>query len=130
MESREESIHQVAAAHERNGVSGWEVDRMKAHQLYFVILLFAAVLLPCLSEPAMSQEMPPEQAAFDKANQRGWKSAFEDPDTDNWRQRWFLDGEVGTVTHDAKGMELKSGPNTRMMRTTWYSGPKRPSLET
>lgn len=69
-----------------------------------------ATMLSCVSEQAMSQNKSPEQTAFEKADQRDWRTAFEDPCTGDWRKKWFLDGEVGTVTNDAKGMELRSGP--------------------
>ena len=32
-----------------------------------------------------------------------------DTGTGDWKQRWFLDGECGTVKNSAKGMELTAG---------------------
>ena len=51
-----------------------------------------------------------DQAAFDRAAARLWKEVFTDPGTNDWRLRWFLDGEVGTVKNTPAGMELTAGP--------------------
>jgi len=38
---------------------------------------------------------------------------FFDPCTEDWTQRWFLDGEIGTVANCADGMTLTAGPEFR-----------------
>ncbi|RMD82849.1 MAG: DUF1961 family protein [Lentisphaerae bacterium] len=50
----------------------------------------------------------PEQIAFDKANERRWKTVFADDCTGDWKRNWFLDGEGATVTNSPRGMELKA----------------------
>jgi hypothetical protein len=55
----------------------------------------------------------PEQEGFAKADQGQWQSAFYDPGTGDWTEKWFLDGEVGQVTNDAEGMTLIAGPEFR-----------------
>lgn len=57
-----------------------------------------------------NNEAAPEQAAFEKADQLGWQNVFNDPCTGDWAEKWFLDGNVGTVTNSARGMELHAGP--------------------
>ncbi len=74
-------------------------------------MAFAMMISPSFSEQTAKQEISAAQAAFEKAEQRGWKTTFEDPCTSDWKEKWFLDGEVGTVTNSPKGMELKSGPD-------------------
>ncbi len=39
-----------------------------------------------------------------------WKEVFFDPGTGDWKERWFLDGEVGKVKTGPSGMELTAGP--------------------
>lgn len=73
------------------------------------ILALAMMASPCFSEEAAPPEISAE-AAFERADRRGWKTTFEDPCTGDWTEKWFLDGEVGTVTNSPQGMELKSGP--------------------
>lgn len=51
-----------------------------------------------------------EKAAFDIADKQTWQPVFTDPGTGDWTKKWFLDGEIGTVTNTADGMELRSGP--------------------
>ena len=34
-----------------------------------------------------------------------------DPCTGDWKELWFLDGEIGTVSTDPDGMTLKAGPD-------------------
>lgn len=52
----------------------------------------------------------PERAAFDQAAAGGWREIFFDAGSEDWRRRWFLDGEVGTVRNGSQGMELTAGP--------------------
>lgn len=51
-----------------------------------------------------------DQRAFLQADQRPWRTVFSDDGLGDWTARWFLDGEVGTVTNTPLGMELRSGP--------------------
>jgi len=71
----------------------------------------------CLIAPLMAAEAPTpkpdpvlDKAAFEQAATGGWRKVFSDPCTGDWRQQWFLDGEVGTVTTAADGMTLTAGP--------------------
>ena len=56
---------------------------------------------------------PSEKDAFAKASMAKWQEAFFDPGTGDWKDRWFLDGEVGQVTSGPNGMELTAGPEFR-----------------
>lgn len=53
------------------------------------------------------------EVAFEDANAATWREAFFDPGTGDWKVRWFLDGDVGTVKTGANGMELTAGPEFR-----------------
>jgi len=55
-----------------------------------------------------------DKAAFEKASAgTTWAEVFSDPCTENWKEKWFLDGEVGTVTNSPEGMTLTAGPEFR-----------------
>lgn len=50
-----------------------------------------------------------DKAAYEQAAGGKWQTVFADPCTGDWRQHWFLDGEVGTVTTGPEGMPLTAG---------------------
>jgi hypothetical protein len=51
-----------------------------------------------------------DKAAFDHACKVQWQEVFHDSCTDDWTEKWFLDGRVGAVTTSPKGMQLTAGP--------------------
>jgi len=74
---------------------------IRTSDILFVILLFPFAGL-CQMDT---------QTEFQRLNQSGkWELVFDDTCTQNWKQDWFLDGLIGTVTNSASGMELKAGP--------------------
>ena len=59
-------------------------------------------------------EASPESCAeFAQLVAADWEEVMHDSGTDDWREQWFLDGEIGTVTNAPKGMELRAGPEFR-----------------
>lgn len=55
-----------------------------------------------------------DKAAFEKvAAGAAWAEVFSDSCTADWKEKWFLDGEVGTVTNSSEGMTLTAGPQFR-----------------
>lgn len=42
-----------------------------------------------------------------------WQLAFADPCTGDWRDHWFLDGEIATVSNADIGMDFNAGPINR-----------------
>jgi len=79
--------------------------------------LAAALLVNAFRAPAEVGEVSPDpakdKAAFEQAATGEWRELFSDPGTADWKQRWFLDGEVGTVKNGSDGMELTAGPEFR-----------------
>lgn len=71
------------------------------------------------SKPGIQADKPnvllimTEEKLFEAAEQGQWKQVFTDSGTDDWTDRWFLDGEVGKVTTGPDGMELTAGPEFR-----------------
>lgn len=51
-----------------------------------------------------------DKAAFEKAAAGGWREVFADPGSGDWKEKWFLDGAIGTVKNTERGMELTAGP--------------------
>jgi hypothetical protein len=50
-----------------------------------------------------------DRAAFDQAAMGDWREAFFDRGSEDWKQRWFLDGEIGRIQNGPLGMELTAG---------------------
>jgi len=77
-----------------------------------VCLLTVSLFLTACTSESNSQRNA-DQSAFDQAVAGDWQEVFTDQGSGDWRERWFLDGEVGSVKNTAKGMELTSGPEAR-----------------
>lgn len=76
-------------------------------------LLYSLCLItPVFTEEAQDPSPDParDKAAFEQAAAGKWQPVFADPCNGDWRQHWFLDGEVGTVTTGPEGMTLTAGP--------------------
>lgn len=62
-----------------------------------------------LVQGAPKEPATPEQIAFEKADNRSWRTVMSDDGTGDWQDKWFLDGEGSTtVTNSPKGMELRA----------------------
>ena len=74
--------------------------------------LFAGFLLAAhvmAEEP--KRDPAADKDAFEKAAaSAAWEEVFSDSCTAGWKEKWFLDGEVGTVTNSPEGMTLTAGP--------------------
>ncbi len=57
-----------------------------------------------------STPVSPDQTAFEQVATGKWKKIFSDPFTGDWREKWILDGEVGTAINTPDGIELTAGP--------------------
>jgi len=51
-----------------------------------------------------------DQAAFEQALDVKWREIFSDSGTNDWKAKWFLDGEVASVKNGPEGMQLTAGP--------------------
>jgi hypothetical protein len=93
----------------------WQSE--KTPRLYDGLHLSLAAVLFFAAAGARAEEPVPDpakdQAAFEQAAAGDWREVFADPCTADWKQRWFLDGEVGTVKTGPDGMELTAGPEFR-----------------
>ena len=66
----------------------------------------------CLSgeEITGQQRKIMDRKAFEQAECGDWKNIFTDTCTGDWAKKWFLDGLIGKVETNSKGMELTAGP--------------------
>jgi len=78
--------------------------------IYISILLFLASYTFCNAD-----EKQFEKISSDKR----WKLAWEDNCTENWRDKWFLDGQRAKVTNSEKGMTFSAG--SEMMNDTCHA---------
>ena len=72
--------------------------------------LLTALALGAATGTANAANPSPEMTAFDQAAAGAWREIFFDAGDEDWTQRWFLDGEVGTIKNGPQGMELTAGP--------------------
>ena len=47
---------------------------------------------------------------FDALEKNEWKEVFEDSGCEDWRLKWFLDGDLAKVENSLDGMTLHAGP--------------------
>ncbi len=83
--------------------------------LTIILLLLSASPFFLLVGDAPAAEPKPnpaaDKAAFEKATAGAvWAEVFSDSCTADWKEKWFLDGEVGTVKNSPQGMALTAGP--------------------
>ncbi|MGB6221282.1 DUF1961 family protein [Haloferula sp.] len=82
---------------------------MKPFPLAISILLASVLIARAGEEPNPKPDPARDKAAYERAAAGAWQEVFSDPCTGDWRERWFLDGEVGTVETAPEGMTLTAG---------------------
>lgn len=76
--------------------------------------LLAFILIDTARAAESGSSREGDQQAFARADAASaWQNVFHDAGTGDWRQQWFLDGEIGTVKNTPLGMELRSGPEAK-----------------
>lgn len=87
---------------------------------YRVLLHVLAVLAICHStrlgfgaDAKQEDSQAESQAQFQRLRQSDWHEVFFDTGAGNWRDKWFLDGQVGQVSNTNQGMELRAGSEFR-----------------
>ena len=51
-----------------------------------------------------------DRNAFEQAACGQWREVFSDPCTGGWTSRWFVDGDIASVSTGDNGMQLTAGP--------------------
>ena len=80
----------------------------------FKIILLAAVLYHTGSIfPEVNNgeliDMKEKENSFKKIINFAWKKKFSDSCTENWQDKWFLDGQKATVKNTVGGMIFAAG---------------------
>jgi hypothetical protein len=65
----------------------------------------------CVSTSIQTEE--PHLSAFQQCRDLDWKEVFCDPCTENWRERWVLDGLKATISNGEQGMDFIAGPTRK-----------------
>jgi len=75
-------------------------------------MVFIASAAGWAASPEAAPDAAADQAAFAAAESasRGWREAFFDAGTGDWKAKWFLDGQIAAVTNSRKGMQITAGP--------------------
>ncbi|MGE4490258.1 MAG: DUF1961 family protein [Kiritimatiellales bacterium] len=71
-------------------------------------LLICALMVPILA--FCRETVSKDQAIFNAADAGVWQEVFSDDGTGDWHDKWFLDGEIGSVENFPDGMQLTAGP--------------------
>ena len=75
---------------------------------FFLIFLFFS-LSYCFAQK-ISNRNEQDKEAFINAISTNWKEVFYDSGHGNWKDKWFLDGDIGSASNGEKGMQLTAGP--------------------
>jgi hypothetical protein len=74
----------------------------------FILLVFIFFLhLGCASTNKTTADS--HMAVFQQLNNMDWKEVFYDSCTDDWKERWTLDGLKAVITNSDKGMDFRAG---------------------
>ena len=60
-----------------------------------------------ISQSSLEEEY---RSRFNVLLQSGWQEIFADSGRDDWRKKWFLDGETARVENSPDGMTIHAGP--------------------
>lgn len=72
------------------------------------VITSCMLLLGCTKPHAATSS--PDKEAFKSASSGTWNEVFFDSFTEDWQQKWTLDGEVATAVNTPEGIELRAGP--------------------
>jgi len=72
-----------------------------------------AIVLSALIMPLTTHADDDPRQAYEKALQANWQETFHDDGTNDWQDKWFLDGLKATVNNDEEGMYYSAGPIAR-----------------
>lgn len=76
-----------------------------------IILFFVLFVIQIQGNDSMEKNINlKEKKEFEKYDKANWKEVFSDSCTGDWKKKWFLDGEIGTVKSGENGMTLSAGP--------------------
>ena len=80
---------------------------MTKRTLAIVLCLVVTRIVPAEADMETKEE---PVMKFTELMDAEWEERFHDPCTQNWKENWFLDGELATVTNSPSGMDFVAGP--------------------
>ena len=63
-----------------------------------------------MTEDIKKPDAVADKAAFEELEKSQRKEVFFASCTEDWQDKWFLDGEISHVQNTEKGMQLSAGP--------------------
>ncbi|MBT8051075.1 MAG: YesU family protein [Gammaproteobacteria bacterium] len=79
-----------------------------------LVIALLASNLACAGPPVGPNGVEGElRDRFERLNAQDWQELFFDSGTNDWRDRWFLDGLKATVSNGEAGMNFSAGPVPR-----------------
>ena len=83
---------------------------MRVHLVMRINILSCLLLLGLFLSGCATVDSDVSRQRFQTLSAGAWREVFHDPCTEDWKKRWFLDGEVGMVKTGSEGMVLSAGP--------------------
>ncbi len=80
---------------------------------FFALLLLGLVagVFPVLvNVEKVETDMDEAQSLFDELNALQWSEVFHYSGEKDWREKWFLDGKLATISNGPEGMSFAAGP--------------------
>lgn len=113
MKSRSVRVDVSFSLRKRTFMGSWS-ERRKTHLvslMHFLKLQRFLILIPLCALLAITASRADNQVEFQALNDSAqWTRKFFDAGTGNWRDRWFLDGELATLKNTDAGMHFSAGP--------------------
>lgn len=74
-----------------------------------LLLILCLAITACVTTKNSKTSNTPDGISFKEADARKWVLFFHDPLTENWKEKWTLDGEVATAVTGSEGIDLTAG---------------------
>jgi hypothetical protein len=81
---------------------------MKQFGFLMSVLILLGLAAACKKQPQAPAD--DVKARFDGLQQWGWQEIFADSGSGDWREKWFLDGDLARVENSQEGMTIYAGP--------------------
>lgn len=99
------------SSHGKSPMDQWLLLRhLRVAALFLVLFVTEGTSVLVSEEEKSKQSSKADQETFHRESQGDWKTVFSDSCQKDWKERWFLDGEIGTVENSDNGMTLTAGP--------------------
>lgn len=80
---------------------------------YAICLLSLSLLVISTGRTEIMADEQTKEQQFSKLSKLDWEQVFSDSGTQDWAQKWFLDGERAVIKNSPDGMLFSAGPIER-----------------